>query len=97
MDSFTFAFPSPILCIVFGILWHANEEQLVMGKAVLWRTTHGCCIVARCILFIVVWAIHKSEREKCEPLGSEFCEEKQSDNFHLENCLGQLQEGKNEI
>lgn len=32
------------------------------------------------------------EREKHEPLGSEFCEEKQSDSFHLENCLGQLQE-----
>lgn len=35
MDSFMFAFPSSMLCIVFGILCSADEEQFVMGKAVL--------------------------------------------------------------
>lgn len=83
MGSFMRAFSSSLLSIVFGILCSADGGYLVMVKAVLWRMTHGHCIVAECILFIVGWAIHKSERKKCKPLGSVFlCGGIEGGNFH---------------
>jgi len=88
MSSFMFAFSSSLLSIVFGFLCSADGEHLAMVKAVLWRTTHGLCVVAECILFIVDWAIHKSERKKCKPVGSVLlCRETEGDDYH---SLGKL-------